>query len=54
VLIVAKQRNGDWEGKIGLYCHRASMWFNEGPHQKHPLPLPFDCQPESKEELVPF
>jgi len=54
VLIVAKQRNGDWEGKIGLYCHRASMWFNEAPHQKHPLPLRFNCAPESKEELVPF
>lgn len=53
VLIVAKQRNGDWEGKIGLYCHKASMWFNEAPGQKHPLPQLFERE-EKSEELVPF
>jgi twinkle protein len=50
VLIVAKQRNGDWEGKIGLYVDRESMWFLERPRQSHPRPQLFD----SEQEVVPF
>ena len=53
VLIVAKQRNGDWEGKIGLHVHKASMWFNERPRQPHPLPHLFDCEPDPV-PVVPF
>jgi twinkle protein len=53
VLIVAKQRNGDWEGKVGLHVHRASMWFNERPGMPHPMPKLFDIQEKVSEE-VPF
>jgi len=53
VLIVSKQRNGDWEGKIGLYVHRASMWFSERPKQAHPLPQLFDLVKEDA-DAVPF
>jgi twinkle protein len=54
LLVVQKQRNGDWEGKIGLYLHRASMWFGETPHFKHPLPQLFDSVEAEEEETVPF
>lgn len=32
VLICDKQRNGDWEGRILLYLHKASHQFLEQPH----------------------
>ena len=34
-LICAKQRHGEWEGKINLYFHKASQQFMSGPD--HPL-----------------
>lgn len=30
LLIVDKQRNGEWEGKVGLYFNQESMRFDEG------------------------
>ncbi len=43
LLIVAKQRNHEWEGKIGLYKHEKSMSFVEYQHSQHcPLQLPPD------------
>lgn len=52
VLLIQKQRNGDYEGKVGLYLHKESMWFSDQPHPKHPLPQLFDL--EQEEEAVPF
>jgi twinkle protein len=54
VLIVAKQRNGDYEGKVGLHVHRESMWFNEAPFAKHPLPEIFDVPKPKLEKTIPF
>ena len=34
LMVVAKQRNYEWEGKIGLYTHAKSMSYVEGRHTK--------------------
>jgi hypothetical protein len=33
VLITAKQRNGDWEGTLGLWFDKKSQQFKEGFNQ---------------------
>jgi twinkle protein len=38
LLICDKQRNGDWEGQVGLWYHRASLQFL-GSHNDEPLVL---------------
>jgi twinkle protein len=54
-LIVAKQRNGDWEGMIGLFVDRKSMWFGDTQGFKHPMPQLFALQGESVDDsTVPF
>lgn len=54
-LIVAKQRNGDWEGRVGLYVDRRSMWFGESPKFRHPAPRLFDIpEVQGDAEEVPF
>lgn len=53
ILLVQKQRNGDFEGKLGLYLHKQSMWFGETPGFRHPVPKLFDLV-EEQEEVVPF
>jgi len=55
LLICCKQRHGDWEGRIGLYVHKESMFFLEGPRHRHPLPQLFDvASNDSVIEGVPF
>jgi hypothetical protein len=36
IIICGKQRNGEWEDKIGLYFDKSGLRFNESFNQAYP------------------
>jgi len=54
LLLVNKQRNFEWEGRVGLYLHAPSMSFLERPKQPHPMPQLFDVKKQEDVDEVPF
>ena len=48
LLICAKQRHGEWEGKIPLYFHNDSLQFIAEDRNQ---PMPFNIEPTTQPQM---